>query len=78
MVQINGKMLIANNSRIVGVTKSQAIARSDSPLTCLATGMGVTTAAAVAIFWSMEGRDIRLRLNKTDHRNSTINNSEFL
>ena len=78
MVQINGKMLIANNNRIVGVTKSQAMARSDSPLTCLATGAGVATAAEEAIFWSMEGRDIGLRLIKTDHRNSTASNSEFL
>jgi hypothetical protein len=78
MVQINGKILIANNSRIVGVTKSQAMARSDSPLICLATGMGVATAAEVAIFCSMEERNIRLRLNKTGHRNSTINNNEFL
>ena len=78
MVQINGKMLIANNNRIVGVTKSQAMARSDSPLTCLATGVGVAKAAEVAIFWSKEGPDIGLRLVKSDHRNSTVSNSEFL
>ena len=78
MVQINGKMLITNSSKIVGVTKSQAMARSDSPLTFLATGAGVAKATEVAIFWSMEGRDIGLRLNKTDHRNSTVSDSEIL
>ncbi len=30
-VQINGKMLIASSSRIVGLMNSQAIARSDMP-----------------------------------------------
>jgi hypothetical protein len=54
------------------------MARSDNPLTCLATGAGVATAAEVAIFWRMEGPDIGLRLVKSDHRNSTASNSEFL
>ena len=77
-------MLIANNSRMVGVTNSQAMALSESPLTCRATGAGVATAAEVAIFWSMEGPDIGLHLVKSDHLITgiqlpvTLNSCEFI
>jgi hypothetical protein len=38
-------MLMASSSRIVGATKSQAMARSDRPLTFRATLCGVAKAA---------------------------------
>ncbi|MFZ9180167.1 MAG: class I tRNA ligase family protein [Limnohabitans sp.] len=48
IVQINGKMLIANSKRIVGPTKSQAMARSESPRILRATDGGVAWARRVA------------------------------
>src|SRR5690349_23285406 len=45
MVQINGKMLIASSSSIVGATNSQAIARSERPRMRSATPAGVAWAA---------------------------------
>src|SRR5688572_5263470 len=47
-VQINGKMLIASSSTIVGVMKSQATARSDRPRTRRANTSGVACAARSA------------------------------
>ena len=47
IAQINGKMLIASSSTIVGRMKSQAIDRSDMPRTRLAIGAAVRTAIAV-------------------------------
>ena len=40
IIQINGKMLIASNKAIVGVTNSQAMPRSERPRTRLAARNG--------------------------------------
>jgi hypothetical protein len=47
-VQINGKMLIASSSTIVGAMNNHAMARSDRPRMRRASGAGVTCAARAA------------------------------